>query len=222
MAAAQIEHDVNDTTLQQHTDGNGVQSFGNGPQLQSTSSEIEVKCGPLLNYKRLSNASSRSPTWHGSVLIVTTPGQTETALQLQCLGRISTQTDGAAPKESTRSRTFPGEKLYEDQRCAFFRFLIELPLQDSEARWQYHIPNMRHASGSTSASTKSFVVPSSRQSMRIMFHSCNGFSVGTDEDFWSGTPLWGDVLRNHEKMPIHVMIGGGDRKLVLASNVSIR
>ena len=34
--------------------------------------------------------------------------------------------------------------------------------------------------------SRQFVVPSAMESMRIMFHSCNGFSVGTDEDFWSG------------------------------------
>jgi len=47
--------------------------------------------------------------------------------------------------------------------------------------------------------------------MRIMFHSCNGFSVGTDEDFWSGPALWNDVLRTHEQRPFHVMVGGGDQ-----------
>jgi hypothetical protein len=47
--------------------------------------------------------------------------------------------------------------------------------------------------------------------MRIMFHSCNGFSVGTDVDAWSGPALWNDVLRMHEQRPFHVMIGGGDQ-----------
>jgi hypothetical protein len=56
-----------------------------------------------------------------------------------------------------------------------------------------------------------FAVPSIHQSMRIMFHSCNGFSVGTDVDAWSGPALWNDVLRMHEQRPFHVMIGGGDQ-----------
>ena len=47
--------------------------------------------------------------------------------------------------------------------------------------------------------------------MSIMFHSCNGFSVGTDEEAWCGPALWNDVLRRHEENPIHVMIGGGDQ-----------
>lgn len=44
-----------------------------------------------------------------------------------------------------------------------------------------------------------------------MFHSCNGFSVGTDEDAWSGPALWNDVMRRHAQVPFHVMIGGGDQ-----------
>jgi hypothetical protein len=38
-----------------------------------------------------------------------------------------------------------------------------------------------------------------------MFHSCNGFSVGTDEDAYSGACLWNDVGRVHAKTPFHVM-----------------
>lgn len=186
---------------------NGV---GRGPQLQSTSDDIQVKCGPLLNYKRISDLYGQRPTWHGSVLIVTTPGPREARLSLRCLGPVARGIDGSH-NSSDRPRIFAAERLYEDTRCAFLRFVIDLPLQEFESRWEYNIPRMRHLSGSMSASTKSFCVPSAKQSMRIMFHSCNGFSVGTDEDAWSGTPLWNDVLRNHEKLPIHVMIGGGDR-----------
>lgn len=45
----------------------------------------------------------------------------------------------------------------------------------------------------------------------VMFHSCNGFSVGTDEDAWSGPALWNDVMRRHAEVPFHVMLGGGDQ-----------
>lgn len=44
-----------------------------------------------------------------------------------------------------------------------------------------------------------------------MFHSCNGFSVGTDEEAWSGAALWNDVMRRHAEVPFHVMLGGGDQ-----------
>lgn len=44
-----------------------------------------------------------------------------------------------------------------------------------------------------------------------MFHSCNGFSVGTDEEAWSGPALWNDVMRRHAEVPFHVMLGGGDQ-----------
>jgi hypothetical protein len=56
-----------------------------------------------------------------------------------------------------------------------------------------------------------FYVPSKHESFRIMFHSCNGFSVGTDMDTWKGPSLWNDVLRMQAQQPFHVMIGGGDQ-----------
>lgn len=188
--------------------------LGTGPETLSTSDNIEVKCGPLLNYKGLGNANSASPTWRGSVLIVTVPSQKEPELNLRCLGAFAS-TATADTTSDSQTKNFRGEKLYEDPRGAFWRFVIDLPLQAFEAKWEYNIPNMRHLSGSSSASTKVFCVPAATQSMRIMFHSCNGFSVGTDEDAFSGCALWSDVLRQHEQRPIHVMIGGGDRKLFM-------
>ncbi|KAJ4295874.1 hypothetical protein N0V88_004576 [Collariella sp. IMI 366227] len=69
---------------------------------------------------------------------------------------------------------------------------------------------MRYASR-TKPRVNSFFVPAVEESMRIMFHSCNGFSVGTDEEAYSGAALWNDVARKHREKPFHVMIGGGDQ-----------
>jgi hypothetical protein len=154
----------------------------------------------LLNYKHMSGAGSSSPTWHGSVLVVTTPGIVQApSLTLRCLGAV-----GGASSES-QPRDFAGVKLYEDPHKAFYRFLIDVPIQPFEAKWEYVVSNL------TTISPKVFAVPSATQSMRIMFHSCNGFSVGTDVDAWSGPALWNDVLRMHAQKPFHVMIGGGDQ-----------
>ncbi|KIJ52472.1 hypothetical protein M422DRAFT_243256 [Sphaerobolus stellatus SS14] len=57
----------------------------------------------------------------------------------------------------------------------------------------------------------SFWVPGKDESMRIMFHSCNGFSVKIPKDAYAGPALWNDVLRTHDEKPFHVMIGGGDQ-----------
>ncbi|KAF2862793.1 hypothetical protein K470DRAFT_167058 [Piedraia hortae CBS 480.64] len=191
----------------QSTQPNGV---GQGPQVVSTSGNIEVLCGPLLNYRRMSGANTESPVWHGSVLLVTTPGQRDTSLHLHCAGPRNSVQQGNL---SGLQATYPGVKLYEDPKKAFWRYLIELPFLDQEMIWEYQIPGMVSATGERQNVNKPtrFAVPSKHESFRIMFHSCNGFSVGTDEEAWSGPALWNDVLRTHYQQPFHVMIGGGDQ-----------
>jgi hypothetical protein len=195
---------------------------------RNTSNEVEVLCGPLLNYRRMSGAND-SLLWHGSVLIVATPGGPQPELVLKCLGRggIGTGTDtngvhgdSSLPmgilNHSTQSRTYNSQKLYEDATKAFWRFSIEIPLQDFEAKWEYSISPVKGGS-----LTKHFAVPAATQSMRIMFHSCNGFSVGTDVDAWSGPALWNDVLRMHSNQPFHVMVRWAEMR-VLCTLVVLR
>ncbi|KAF2682140.1 hypothetical protein K458DRAFT_370762 [Lentithecium fluviatile CBS 122367] len=194
-----------------HTDEiNGVQGVGQGPQVISTSQSLEVIVGPLLNYRRMSNEQSGSPIWHGSVLIVTTPGQQNPKLTLSPAGAV----DPSAEKASfngVESRLFNGEKLYEDPDKAFWRFLIDVPFQQFESWWKYDIEGLAYVEEAKEDKPRAFAIPSISQSMRILFHSCNGFSVGTDVDAWSGPALWNDVLRMHEQKPFHVMLGGGDQ-----------
>jgi hypothetical protein len=180
---------------------------------RNTSNELEVLCGPLINYRRMGGVND-SLLWHGSVLIVATPGGPSPELILKCLGRGGVGTgietngvhgDSALPvgvlNHNTQARTFKGVKLYEDATKAFWRFSIDVQLQDFEAKWEYSISPVQGGS-----IAKHFSVPATTQSMRIMFHSCNGFSVGTDVDAWSGPALWNDVLRMHANQPFHVMV----------------
>lgn len=159
--------------------------------------EVAVLCGPLLNFRRLDYSQQEGGKWHGSVLIVTKPGRTRPELSI----RPSVQ-GGQAPDEV---RVVGALKLHEASDKTFWCFELEVPVQDIEARWEYTLLHAR------SISPKVFNVPASNKSMRIMFHSCNGFSVGTDEEAWSGPALWNDVLREHEQKPFHIMIGGGDQ-----------
>ncbi|EKG13474.1 Alkaline phosphatase D-related protein [Macrophomina phaseolina MS6] len=193
-----------------HTHQNGEVGVGQGPQVVSVSDALEVQCGPLLNYRSMSGVAEGRPTWHGSVLIVTTPGQIHPQLLLRELGAV----DGSAGPASPEARSFSGFKLYEDPGKAFWRFSINVPFLEYEARWEYQIPKLKPVGGATidgDPTKRVFAVPSVSQSMRILFHSCNGFSVGTDVDAWSGPALWNDVNRVHAKKPFHVMIGGGDQ-----------
>ncbi|KAL5403178.1 hypothetical protein PMIN06_012795 [Paraphaeosphaeria minitans] len=194
--------------VQTHTDPSGAEGIGHGPQLVSTAPGLEVLVGPLLNYRRTSKELGAS-TWHGSVLVVTRPGQETPELTLAPVGAV----DGSIEKASftVGANRFPADKLYEDIDKAFWRFLIHLPFQDFESRWQYSVKGLTYADESKAEKPQVFVVPSISQSMRILFHSCNGFSVGTDIDAWSGPALWNDVLRMHAQKPFHVMLGGGDQ-----------
>lgn len=113
--------------------------------------------------------------WNGSVLIVTKPTTVTPRLEY-------------GPSEARgESITVEGLKLYEDPDKAFWRFSLEVTLIDVQAQWSYSVPNVRFSSNVHGQDgRRSFFVPGNDESMRIMFHSCNGFSVGTDEDFWSG------------------------------------
>ncbi|KAK3202889.1 hypothetical protein GRF29_154g1110013 [Pseudopithomyces chartarum] len=196
--------------IEPHTDPSGARGIGPGPQLVSTAPGLEVKCGPLLNYRRMSKDSGAT-LWHGSVLVVTRPGQKPPQLTLSPAGAVNVGPSQEKASFSVGSNTFQADKLYEDIDKAFWRFLIHLPFQEFEARWQYEVEGLTYTDETKQRKPQVFVVPSVAQSMRILFHSCNGFSVGTDVDAWSGPALWNDVLRMHAQKPFHVMLGGGDQ-----------
>ena len=184
---------------------------------------LELVCGPLLNYKWTSNSERSPPTWFGSVLVVARPGTHQPRLFLKCLGRIQGELDHNLQLQSRAGNrnvnssqgeiSKDGIRLYADPVAVFWRFDIEARIQQHEACWEYTIPDLHHPSGTTPGLVPpcKFYVPALSQSMRVMFHSCNGFSVGTDLDTWKGPELWHDVLRVHESKPFHVMIGGGDQ-----------
>ena len=185
--------------------------YGNGPGIISSSEELEVICGPLLNYLCMSYEAEYA-VWHGTVLLVTKPGQRQPQLELRFLG--NTAGAGATPNLCAEGDhvVVDGLKLYADPQKAFWRFSLRVPLNpDAEAKWQYTISNMKMLSEASKSASRKFYVPAASQSMRLMFHSCNGFSVGTDVEFWSGPVLWNNVLETHAKRPFHVMIGGGDQ-----------
>lgn len=104
----------------------------------------------------------------------------------------------------TNPRQITGICLYRDPRATFWRFDLACEIEAAETKWEYSLPDL-HFSSKTKPQRNSFFVPAATESMRIMFHSCNGFSVGTDEEAWSGPALWNDVLRNHREAPFHVM-----------------
>lgn len=173
-----------------------------------------IVCGPLLNYRHMEDGR-----WHGSVLVVVRGGGTEVIFQPSLIIRrvgaagqlpsATEQANGAADDKEGGTRV-ESQRLYSDSRNTFWSFDIVVPIEEVEVKFEYFIPELRYSTD-YKPKVNSFFVPAANESMRIMFHSCNGFSVGTDEDAWSGACLWRDVMRKHEAAPYHVMLGGGDQ-----------
>ncbi len=113
------------------------QGVGNGPQVRSTSEQLEVLCGPLLNYRRMSGEHTNNPVWHGSVLLVTAPGQIPERLSLRCIGSAggSSTANGYA---ASLDRSFPGTKLLRDVPD---RYLQDTPRELQQADLIGCIPN---------------------------------------------------------------------------------
>lgn len=96
-----------------------------------------------------------------------------------------------------------GVRLHAENGITFWRFMIEVELGQRQARIGYRI-NRGPVIG--------FWVPAKGETMNVMFHSCNGFSLNVNPDQFNGPdPLWRDVLNAHQTRPFHVMIGGGDQ-----------
>ena len=98
----------------------------------------------------------------------------------------------------TRAPTPP-----EGAGVTFWKFNLEIELTARQERIAYRINN---------GPAVGFWVPARGESMNIMFHTCNGFSLAANPNQFSGPdPLWRDVLNSHQTRPFHVMIGGGDQ-----------
>jgi hypothetical protein len=100
-------------------------------------------------------------------------------------------------------REIPGTRLHAERGVTFWRFNLEVVLGSSQTRIAYKI-NHGPATG--------FWVPAKGETMNIMFHSCNGFSLSVEsKEFCGPDPMWRDVLNSHQTRPFHVMLGGGDQ-----------
>ncbi|KXJ91330.1 hypothetical protein Micbo1qcDRAFT_162999, partial [Microdochium bolleyi] len=102
------------------------------------------------------------------------------------------QVDG---EKAGKYKDVRGFRLHQERSCTFWRFNIEVELQDKQQRIAYRI-NRGPATG--------FWVPARSTAMNIMFHSCNGFSLSVNTDEFNGPdPMWRDVLNTHQTRPFH-------------------
>lgn len=110
-------------------------------------------------------------------------------------------------KKQGKYREVEATKLHAERGVTFWRFTIEVELGNQQRRIGYRINR---------GPSIIFWVPARGETMNVMFHSCNGFSLSVNpEDFCGPDPLWSDVLREHRKKPFHVMLGGGDQSMLL-------
>ena len=199
------------TSLSSHAAAGVGSGSGNGLQ------EYKIICGPLLNFRRMEGHGRR---WFGSVLIVTEGGGMIVPEKGQRpvlnLCRV-----GGSEKEA---QYIEGLCLYSDLKVTFWRYDLEVTVRNEESTWEYGFncgkgPKVSMGEQMPDPKKKGnlpgkkrelrdgyrFVIPAFEESMRMMFFSCNGFSVGTDENVWTGPVLWSDVLRRHKERPLHVM-----------------
>lgn len=102
-----------------------------------------------------------------------------------------------------RYREVKATRLHTERRHTFWRFNLEVELASVQTRIAYRI---------NKGPAVSFWVPARGETMNVLFHSCNGFSMSVDSNTFSGPdPLWRDVLNRHQAKPFHVMLGGGDQ-----------
>jgi hypothetical protein len=191
----------------------------------------DIRCGPLINYRKMEGSSwhgsvlivTRGGIQEGSFEPVLKLRKVDGSFSNGIARALrSSNVDGVDVTSSSRElgiegvarqttteddgeTTIKGAKLYSDLQNVFWRFHIRVEMQETETQWEYDIPGLRFPSSMKKRAKQSFFVPAITQSMRVMFHSCNGFSVGTDEAAWSGPALWNDVVRIHKESPFHVM-----------------
>lgn len=128
--------------------------YGQVPDiLADTGDAIRVISGPLINYRRTSDADGPSPRWHGSVLLVTKTGGKQPSLQMRQLesiiGKDSKTANGAPNSLQADASAPPAEikttRLYADVEKTFWCFEISVPIGEHESRWEYAVPGMEFA-----------------------------------------------------------------------------
>lgn len=81
---------------------------------------------------------------------------------------LDSRSDPVEEKVRVRHPQVQGVRLCAERGVTFWRFNIEVELGDKQARIAYRINN---------SASVAFWVPACGQSMNIMFHTCNGFSI---------------------------------------------
>eukprot|EP00891_Asterochloris_glomerata_P005631 jgi/Astpho2/5631/Aster-x0692 len=149
--------------------------------------------GPFLQFLEF-DASKR--LWRGSVLFMSDRRRTTDQPMLHIITASEGQRNGSP------------RLLAELQGWLYWRFNIEVQVQDVEQAVQYSVECNNDQQWYT------FFVAGLAQTWHWAFHSCSGLSADGDHKKWGGGyefALWRDVLAQHAKHPLHLVVGGGDQ-----------
>ena len=130
------------------------------------------------------DGKDENSVWHGSLLVVV-KGEDDSRPTLVL--HVGDDSVGVKPLSVFQI----AEKDYS---CTFWRFPLQVKLTNKDQRIPYELETSSHDFDKRSYS---FWVPSKDESMRILFHSCNGFSLGVvDKGTYTNLALWNDVLKS--------------------------
>lgn len=175
---------------------------------------LDIRCGPIVNF--LGSHENGTNNYRGTILLVTRRDDEngsfpEISYTLGPAVEPSEEKLGAL-SEMLSEGSFEGTMFFSEEGFDFWRFKVELELAEIETRVKYYINGHHDAS-------YQFYVPAKDESMNIISHSCNGFSLGADPKDFSSS-LWYDVLEKHKDQHYHVMLGGGDQ--IYADSIKIK
>ncbi|CAI2031095.1 hypothetical protein SEUBUCD646_0G05090 [Saccharomyces eubayanus] len=170
--------------------------------------ESGVICGPVL---RLINMDFKEKHYEGSIMMVVR-GEEK-------IPKIAYQLGPSLPSEGEETEIseayFDNQLFHKDQLKGddiwFYRYEIQLPMAKYEQMVKYSID------GTTEPHYR-FFIPSFTQNSNVISYSCNGFSLSVDTSKFKGS-LWYDVLRKHQYVHYHAILGGGDQ--IYSDNIKL-
>ena len=149
--------------------------------------------GPFIKFGNLVGDS-----WTGSILFMTRNDTTPPSAKLYVRSN---------PSSSVRRRLEP--KLLDTcHGWRFWRFEVAVTLCPEETAVDYEVT----ATGLVKKAT--FWVQASGKPFHVGYTSCNGISLSIPAGHYARqdpTYCWRDIVQVHARIPIHVLIGGGDQ-----------
>jgi hypothetical protein len=155
-----------------------------------------VYFGPYLRY---TNMNIEAGIWHGSIMIITNTGQPPTVHIHQSLDL------------SPNPQQLKASPIYSHERWVFYRYDIDLQMEDQGAKWTYAITSH------LGCTRYEFLVAGRHEtSWRFIAHSGNDFAMNVNTNQRNNLGgvgyMWKDILQKHiECNGFHTQLGIGDQ-----------